>query len=119
MTAEGTHDLVSANLVAGTFVFNREGEKLGSIEDLILEKETGQVAYVLLSFGGFLGMGERCFPVPWRALSFDDARDAYVVDLTRESLEKAPRCRANACEPLRDHARHQEIYTYYGVSPLW
>jgi hypothetical protein len=69
VATDETGNLISADKVTGTNVYNRQGEKLGSVYDIMLDKRTGQVAYAVMSFGGFLGMGESYHPLPWRALT--------------------------------------------------
>ena len=77
--------------VAGTAVYNANGDKLGSIDDLIIDKVSGQVRYAALEFGGFLGIGTDRYPLPWSMLKYDTGLDGYVVPLQKEQLEKAPR----------------------------
>jgi hypothetical protein len=85
-----TQNLISADKVEGTAVYNRQGEHLGSVHAVMLNKLNGQVAYAVMSFGGFLGMGESYHPLPWRALTYDTRLGGYVVDLDRQRLENAP-----------------------------
>jgi len=85
-----THNLISADKVVGTAVYNLKEEHLGSVYSLMLNKLNGQVAYAIMSFGGFLGMGESYHPLPWRVLTYDTRLGGYVVDLDRSRLEKAP-----------------------------
>src|ERR1700723_883464 len=86
-----THNLISADKVVGTAVYNTQGERLGSVYGLMLNKLNGQVAYAIMSFGGFLGLGESYHPLPWRILTYSSELGGYVVDLDREQLENAPR----------------------------
>ena len=83
IVADETVSLISASKVTGTNVYNRQGEKLGSVYDVMLDKVSGRVAYAIMSFGGFLGMGENYHPLPWRALTYDTRQDGYVVDIDR------------------------------------
>ncbi len=85
-----TDRLIASDKVEGTEVFSRSGERIGSIYNFMVDKVTGQVSYAVLSFGGFLGLGERYYPLPWKVLTYDQARGGYVIDLNREQLEKAP-----------------------------
>jgi hypothetical protein len=85
-----THPLITASRVNGTPVFNRAGERIGHIEDLSIDKVTGQVRYALLAFGGFLGIGDRFHPLPWSMLHFDLERNGYVVPLDKPELQKTP-----------------------------
>jgi hypothetical protein len=76
--------------VVGTAVYNLQGYNLGSIYSLMVDKITGQVAYAVMSFGGFLGMGESYHPLPWRMLKYDVRQNGYVIDIDRRRLEEAP-----------------------------
>lgn len=81
---------IRASKVQGTEVFNEAGERLGQIDDLILSRREGRAVYAIMSFGGFLGIGERFHALPWSSLTFDELLGGYVVPVTREDLEKAP-----------------------------
>jgi len=112
------HSLISAARVEGTRVYNTAGEHLGHIDDVMLHKISGKIAYAVMSFGGFLGIGEKFHPLPWATLSYDTEKDGYVVPLTRAQLESAP-----AYERSRlsgDDAEWREnVYSYYGVPFYW
>jgi hypothetical protein len=90
VATDETVNLISADKVVGTSVYNHQGENLGSVYRLMLNKLNGQVAYAIMSFGGFLGMGESYHPLPWRVLKYEPSMGGYVVDLDRDRLEKAP-----------------------------
>src|SRR6202012_2245988 len=92
---EESETLIASNKVDGTSVYNAEGEKLGSIYNFMVDKDSGQVEYAVLQFGGFLGIGSDYYPVPWAALEYDEEQDGYVIDIDKEALEKAPRYSAN------------------------
>ncbi|MBB3810821.1 PRC-barrel domain-containing protein [Pseudochelatococcus contaminans] len=111
--------LIGADNVSGTAVYNAAGEDLGSIHDIIIDKKTGRVAYAVLSFGGFLGIGEKYHPLPWSALTYDVNQGGYVVHLTREQLEGAPQFGAEERPDWRDRAYEQRIHDYYGIGPYW
>ena len=85
-----TGDLIASDKVEGTAVYDRNGTKLGSVYNFMVEKRSGHVAYAVMSFGGFLGMGSSYHPLPWNQLTYDPAQGGYVVDLTKEQLEGAP-----------------------------
>src|ERR1700675_1334695 len=82
--------LIAASKVNGTTVYNRAGEKLGSIYDIMLDKISGKAEYAIMSFGGFLGIGDRYHPLPWSVLNYDPAQGGYVVDLDPRRLGGAP-----------------------------
>ncbi|HJQ17543.1 MAG TPA: PRC-barrel domain-containing protein [Allosphingosinicella sp.] len=113
------HALISSRRVEGTPVYSRGGDKLGSIHSVMIGKRSGQVAYALLSFGGFLGIGELVHPVPWAVLDYDPDRDGYVVDLTREQLEQAPAFRVDQADRPHERSRDELVYSYYGQIPWW
>src|SRR6266568_2363017 len=89
------HRLIAANRVAGTVVYDPHGTRLGSIEDVMIDKPSGHIVYAVLSFGGFLGIGDRHYPLPWAALHYDPSLSGYMVNLTREQLQEAPAYDAN------------------------
>lgn len=86
--------------------------EVGSVYDVMLNKATGQVAYAIMSFGGFLGMGESY--LPWRALTYDTRQDGYVVDIDRQRLEGAPNYSASDAPNWSDRAYGQSVDRYYG-----
>src|SRR6266705_1540289 len=85
-----THNLIASDRVEGTPVRRSDGEKVGTIERLMIDKLSGSVAYAVLSFGGFLGMGQKHTPIPWARLTYDRTLGAYHLDLTDEELRSAP-----------------------------
>ena len=110
-----TGRLIASNKVEGTAVYNREGERLGSVYNFMVDKMSGQVAYAVMSFGGFLGIGDSYHPLPWKSLTYDTAKGGYVVDLDRSRLEGAPSYRANE-DPWSDGTYGRSIYDYYGLA---
>ncbi len=118
LTMERDHDLISSNRVEGTPVFNGDGEKLGSVREVMLNKKSGQVAYAVMSFGGFLGLGERYHPLPWDVLDYDPKRLGYVVALDKKALEDAPTVGPED-NRLQDRRYIAGIYEYYGLAPYW
>lgn len=107
-------DVISSDRVEGTNVYNDVGDKLGSIEELMIDKRSGKVRYAVLEFGGFLGMGTDRYPLPWDILKYDTARDGYVVPLDKEQLTDAPRY-AEESRPDYDDAYGRRVNDYYGV----
>src|SRR6201989_568516 len=85
-----TASLISAGKVQGTNVYNTTGDSLGEVYDVMIDKLSGKVAYAIMSFGGFLGIGERYHPLPWNTLKYDTRQGGYVVGLTIDQLQKAP-----------------------------
>ncbi len=86
-----TATLIASDKVEGTSVYGPDGDKIGSIENVMIEKLSGHVSYAVLSFGGFLGMGTDHYPLPWSMLKYDEDKGGYLVNITREQLENAPR----------------------------
>jgi sporulation protein YlmC with PRC-barrel domain len=105
--------LIAASKVNGTTVYNTAGEKLGSIYDVMLEKVSGKASYAILSFGGFLGIGEQYHPLPWNQLTYDPRQGGYVVKLDRQRLEGAPAYSAQDVGTW-DEGRTRAIDDYYG-----
>ncbi len=115
---ESDRRLISASRVQGTAVYNRADERLGSVEDVMLDKVSGRVAFAVLSFGGFLGLGEQHHPLPWSVLDYDTRLGGYVVDLTREQLEGAPTYAAAEPMDLSD-TEGRRVYDYYKQRPFY
>ena len=110
-----TERLISSDKVEGTPVYNRQGESIGSVYTLMIDKYSGQVAYAVMSFGGFLGIGERYHPLPWKALDYDPRVGGYVVDVTREQLERAPSYASDEA-PWDNPGYGRSVYDYYGMT---
>lgn len=110
--------LIAAGKVNGTNVYDATGGKIGSIYDVMLEKTTGRADYAILSFGGFLGVGEQYHPLPWNQLKYDTGLGGYVVNLDRERLEGAPAFREDELSSWDDY-RSNDIDTYYGNEPRY
>ena len=115
VNADETDRLIASDKVEGTAVYNRAGERLGSVQNVMIDKFSGQVAYAVMSFGGFLGIGERYHPLPWRALTYDTRLGGYVVDVSRDRLEGAPSFGRDEA-PWGDPSYGRGVSGYYGVS---
>ena len=105
--------LISADRVQGTPVFDRQGEKVGHVEDVMLDKESGKVAYAIMSHGGFLGAGERYHPLPWSILRYDLEKNGYIVPMDKAQLEDAPTL--DQTEIYGDEAWTQVVHSHYGT----
>lgn len=115
LTAEESGTLIAADKVVGTAVYDAAGERLGTIDSIMLNKRSGRVAYAVMSFGGFLGIGERYHPLPWNALTYDEAKGGYNVEHSADDLRRAPNYSRDEVDTL-DYARSGgEIDNYYGV----
>ena len=116
-TSENTSgEVISSDKVEGTAVYNIAGEKLGSIDDLMIDKHSGHVRYAVLEFGGFLGMGTDRYPMPWNVLQYDTDKGGYTVPLDKARLHNAPKYRAEEI-PVYDRAYGASVDRYYGIGP--
>jgi hypothetical protein len=109
-----THRLIASDRVEGTRVYNPAGDRLGSIKNFMVDKASGRAEYAVIQFGGVLGMGNDYFPIPWDMLAYDTTKGGYVVTLTKEQLEEAPRHGADF--PEYDHNYGSRVYDYYGLA---
>jgi sporulation protein YlmC with PRC-barrel domain len=108
-----TQNLISADKVEGTPVYNARGDRLGTVYDIMIDKRSGRVAYAVMSFGGFLGIGEKYHPLPWDALTYDPDKGGYNIDLTEDQLRRAPTFTA---DELADFGRNGDDR---GLSDYW
>ena len=113
LAVEETARLIASDKVEGTAVYDRNGNSLGRVHHLMIDKVSGQVAYVVASFGGFLGIGENLLPLPWKALTYDTRLGGYVVDTDRNRLERAPRYMPNELPDWSDRSYTDEIDQYW------
>jgi uncharacterized protein YrrD len=117
-TSITTGTLISAQKVKGTTVLNLAGEKLGSVEDVMIDKVSGRAIYAVMSFGGFLGMGEKHHPLPWATLKYDMQKGGYVVNLDKKQLEGAPSYdRGSEFKWTSDYGR--KVDSYYKAPSYW
>lgn len=110
-----TGDLIASDKVEGTPVYNQAGDRLGTVRNFMVGKRSGKVAYAVMSFGGFLGIGESYHPLPWEVLTYDTSKGGYVVNLSREQLEGAPRYSGSQEPNWSDPGYGRGINDYYGV----
>ena len=113
------HQLIASDRVEGTAVRRPNGDMIGHIERLMIDKVSGKVSYAVLSFGGFMGIGEKHLPIPWARLTYDPTLGGYQLDLTDEELAKAPAFAADKDFDWGDRSREVEIHKYYRVPPYW
>ena len=112
-TSPKTHNLVASDRVEGTPLRRSNGEKIGTIQRLMIDKLSGKVAYAVLSFGGFLGIGQKHLPVPWGRLKYDLAQEAYLLDMPDEELRAAPAYDADKEFDWGDRSQEIVINRYY------
>jgi len=119
---DGDHSprrVLSAGTLAGDRVRNSAGEDLGKIEEIMLDVPTGRIAYAVLSFGGFLGMGNKLFAVPWEALTLNERDHEFILDVDRTVLEKAPGFDKDDWPDMADPHFGTEVHQHYGYKPYW
>src|SRR5215208_8494356 len=114
-----TFALIGSDKVEGTNVYRSNGDKIGHIERVMIDKRSGKVAYAVMGFGGFLGMGEDYYPVPWSLLTYNEGLGGYEVNLSEEQLRGAPKFSRNASWDWADRERGRRISDYYGTTPYW
>jgi sporulation protein YlmC with PRC-barrel domain len=120
-TSSGHATPILASRVKGTSVYNDKGDKIGTVEDIVLDKQSNQIMFAALGFGGFVGIGEKYYPVPWSMLDYSEDKGGYVVPLSKDRLENAP------SYDLKDLTKHDgslgdiraESYSYYKVNRDW
>jgi sporulation protein YlmC with PRC-barrel domain len=111
--------VMRASEAIGETVINAQGEDLGEIADIVLDAESGQIRYVVLSFGGFLGMGDKLFAIPWNSFKYVPGEKLYVLDMDRERLENAPGFDPAHWPDMEDPNWGQEVHEFYGHRPFW
>ena len=109
--------LMGANTLIGNDVFNEQYEDLGKVMEIMLDMRSGRVAYAVLSFGGFLGMGNKLFAVPWSALTLDTKNKRFVMNTQKMQLEKAPGFDADNWPNMADPTWKKDVHAYYGITP--
>lgn len=114
-----TASVISASKVTGTEVYNTDGEHLGEIHDVMIDKQSGKTAYAIMSFGGFLGMGEQYHPLPWSTLKYDTRQGGYVIGITVDALKGAPTFGAGETPAWGDRAYETRIHEHYRTAPYW
>lgn len=115
---EAGHTLILGSRVEGTPVYGKDGETIGHIDDLSIERVSGKVTYAIMSFGGFLGIGEKFHPIPWALLDYDVERGGYVVPLAKADLEGAPHYERDELVALGGPSYKsygERIFSYYGT----
>ena len=111
-----TVNLIASDKVEGTPVYRSNGERVGEIKRIMIDKISGKVAYAVMSFGGFMGIGEDYYPLPWSLLSYNPELEGYEVNLSESQLKNAPRYSKHENWDWSDRARERTIYDYYGMN---
>jgi hypothetical protein len=110
--------LIASDRVEGTPVFRLGGKRIGTIKRLMLDKQRGTVAYAVMEFGGFLGIGNDYYPLPWALLTFDEGLGGYQVEVTDDQLKGAPKYARDGWD-FGDRAKEAALFDYYGTTPYW
>ena len=113
-----TVSLIGSDKVEGTAVYGADSKKIGKVERIMIDKLGGKVAYALITFGGFMGIGEDYYPIPWSTLKYDTQLDGYKVNITADKLKGAPKYAKNQSWDW-NRANDQRVYDYYGAGPYW
>jgi len=106
--------LMEANTLIGNDVYNLQEEDLGDIEEIMLDMQSGEVCYAVLSFGGFLGLGDKLFAVPWKSLKLDTENKRFTLDVNKEKLETAPGFDKDNWPDMADTTWQNTVHSYYG-----
>jgi len=110
-------ELMGADTLIGNDVYNHKNEDLGDIKEIMLDMRSGRVGYAVMSFGGFLGMGEKLFAVPWEALTLDTKNKRFVLHVEKDRLKDAPGFDKDKWPNMADQSWAKEIHSYYGTTP--
>lgn len=118
-TASGHTSAIRAKKVIGTNVKDKSGHKIGEVEDVVLDKQSNNIMFAVVSFGGFLGVAEKYHPLPWAVLDYDENENAYTVPYTKDQLSAAPA--GSVSELVRDGGIpvRELTYTYYKAPRYW
>jgi len=111
-------ELMGADTLIGNDVYNHKNEDLGDIKEIMLDMRSGKVGYAVMSFGGFLGMGEKLFAVPWKALTLDTKNKRFVLHVEKDRLKDAPGFDKDKWPNMADQSWAKEIHSYYGTTPM-
>jgi hypothetical protein len=113
-----TVSLIGSDKVEGTAVYGADDRKIGSVQRVMIDKISGKVAYAVISFGGFLGMGEDYYPMPWQNLKYDTRLDGYRTAVTEDQLKGAPKYSQSQGWDWSNRENDRRVYDYY-KTPLW
>lgn len=111
--------MLSSSSISGDKVVNSKGENLGDIKDLMIDTDNGQVAYAVLEFGGFMGVGSKLFAVPLAAMKVDTSSHNFIFDQSKDVLENAPGFDKDHWPDFADRTWGSSIHQHYGVRPYW
>jgi sporulation protein YlmC with PRC-barrel domain len=112
-------EVMDAATLIGDSVVNAADEDLGKVEAIMLDVQSGRIAYAVLSFGGFLGMGTKLFAIPWSALTLDTEEKRFILDVPKDKLENAPGFDKDHWPSMADRQWASDLHSYYNASPYW
>jgi sporulation protein YlmC with PRC-barrel domain len=110
---------IKASAIIGTKVVNNQHESLGDVKEMVIDPRTGKVAYAVVSFGGFLGMGEKLFAIPFTAFAYKPTENEYVLDVAKERLKAAPGFDSDHWPAMSDEKWNRDLSSYYDRAPYW
>lgn len=116
MPALKTHGLLAANDINGTAILSENGDEVGTVDHLVVDPIAGKIAYAVVSFGGFLGLGEQTYSIPWGTVRFDPDTRVFVTRITRDQIEAAP---DRPDDWQLDRRWEERTFDYFGVPPYW
>ena len=116
---EKTSSVIGSDRVDGTTVYGADNEKIGKVDKLLIDKRGGNVTDVIISAGGFLGIGDEKHSIPWSKLDYDTELDGYRIDVTKEQLMDAPRFGSDEPDRAYDRNYQTSVYQYWTVTPYW
>jgi sporulation protein YlmC with PRC-barrel domain len=119
MVRDVNPEVLSAGTMMGTSVVNPQGEDLGDIEEFMIDLDGGRISYVVLSFGGLLGVGDKLFAIPWDALVVDTKKERIILDVDKEILKDAPGFPKDDWPEAPTREWISGVYTHYGYQPYW
>lgn len=111
-----TCSLIGSDKVEGTAVYGADRQKIGSVQRVMIDNLSGKVSYAVLSFGGFLGIADDYYPLPWQSLKYDTSLGGYIAGITQDKLQAAPKYANDANWNWSDPARAKSVDDYYGIA---
>ncbi|WP_322030367.1 PRC-barrel domain-containing protein [Paraburkholderia sp. J76] len=112
-------DVMAASTLESDSVYSSDGDEVGKVKEIMLDVESGRIAYMVMSSGGFLGIGDKLLAVPWNALTLDAARKCFVIALNSERVKNAPGFDKDSWPAMADRTWASSVYQYYGREPYW
>jgi len=112
-------DVMAASTLDSDRVLSSDGEEVGKIKEIMLDVQSGRVAYVVMSSGGFLGIGDKLLAIPWNALMLDTGRKCFLLSVSSERVKEAPGFDKGSWPAMADAAWGSTLHAYYGAEPYW